>query len=189
MAILQPPSLHLSNPFSTSPRATLYLHKVQFPLPRASSSDNPEPEPPSEESSSDDQFENRLSQIRVRYRSGSGKKAEQRKEKKGKKSEKSKSGGSGMYLPPVALKEAMSSLDDGLKVEFGFSPYSERLNGRIAILGLSALLLVELATGKSVINYHSPSIIFTQIYFVAAVTALFVKFEKEKVSVWPDQSK
>lgn len=82
----------------------------------------------------------------------------------------------------MPLKEAISN---GLKVDFGFSPYSERINGRIAILGLTALVLVELATGKSVISYHTPAIIFIQIYFVAAVGALFVKYEKEKVSVWP----
>lgn len=90
-----------------------------------------------------------------------------------------------MYLPPVPLKEPVSG---GLKVDFGFSPYSERVNGRVAILGLSALLLVELATGKSVINYHTPAIVLTQMYFVAAVTALYVKYEKERVSVWPQSS-
>ena len=90
-----------------------------------------------------------------------------------------------MYLPPVPLKKSVS---DGLKVEFGFSPYIERVNGRIAILGLSALLLVELATGKSVINYHTPTIVVIQIYFVAAVTALYVKYEKEKVSIWAESA-
>lgn len=87
-----------------------------------------------------------------------------------------------MYLPPVPLKEPVSG---GVKVELGFSQYSERLNGRIAILGLAALVLVELATGKGVINYHTPAIILIQIYFVAAVGAVFVKYEKEKISVWP----
>ena len=81
-------------------------------------------------------------QARLRYRSGTGKKAELRKAKKGKSSSGS---GPGMYLPPVPLKESVSG---GLKVEIGFSPYSERVNGRVTILGLSALLLVELATGK-----------------------------------------
>lgn len=103
-----------------------------------------------------------------------------RKSKKGSIGSASKA--SGMYLPPVSLKEAVSG---GLKVELGFSPYSERINGRIAGLGLMALLLVELATGKTVLNYHTPSVVLIQIYFVAAVSALFVKFEKEKVSVWP----
>ncbi|KAG5237666.1 immunophilin family protein [Salix suchowensis] len=103
---------------------------------------------------------------RLRYRSGTGKKAELRKAKKGKSSSGS---GPGMYLPPVPLKESVSG---GLKVEFGFSPYT--------------LLLVELATGKSVINYHRPAIVLIQIYFVTAVTALYVKYEKEKVGIWPE---
>lgn len=85
----------------------------------------------------------------------------------------------------MPLKEPVSG---GLKVDFGFSPYSERLNGRIAGLGLTALLLVEIATGKGVINYHSPPIVLIQIYFVAAVSALYVKYEKEKISVWPQSS-
>lgn len=70
-------------------------------------------------------------------------------------------------------------------MEFGFSPFSERINGWIAILGISALVLVELATGKSVISYHTPAIILIQVYFVAAVAAVYIKYEKEKVSVWP----
>lgn len=70
-------------------------------------------------------------------------------------------------------------------MEFGFSPYSERINGRVALLGLAALLLVELATGKSVIKYHSAEIVFVQMYFVAAATAMYSKFEKERISVWP----
>ncbi|XP_059291314.1 uncharacterized protein LOC132044806 [Lycium ferocissimum] len=130
-----------------------------------------------------DSFENRLSQVRLRYRSGTGKKAEIRKTRKGNKKGSSGSGsGSSVFLPPIPLKEPVS---EGLNVEFGFSPYSERVNGRIAMLGLSALLLVELATGKSVINYHTPAIVFIQVYFVAAVTAVYLKYEKEKVSVWP----
>ena len=90
-----------------------------------------------------------------------------------------------MYLPPVPLKEAVSGR---VKVDFGFSPYSERMNGRVAILGLTALLLVELASGKSVINYHTPAIVLIQVYFVAAVTALYIKYEKESISVWPQSS-
>lgn len=82
----------------------------------------------------------------------------------------------------MPLKEAVS---EGLNVEFGFSPYSERVNGRIALIGLTALILVELATGQGVIKYHSPAIILIQVYFMAAASALYVKYEKEKVSVWP----
>ncbi|KAF5182462.1 Fkbp-type peptidyl-prolyl cis-trans isomerase [Thalictrum thalictroides] len=68
----------------------------------------------------------------------------------------------------------------------GFSPYTERVNGKLATLGLAALLLVELATGKTVIRYHTPAIVFIQIYFVTAVSAVFVKYEKERISIWPE---
>lgn len=90
----------------------------------------------------------------------------------------------GVFLPPVPLKDPVSG---GLKVDFGFSPYSERLNGRLAGLGLAALLLVELGTGKSTINYHTPAIVFLQVYFMTAACALYAKYEKEKVSVWPNK--
>ncbi|XP_030544935.1 uncharacterized protein LOC115751267 [Rhodamnia argentea] len=180
-------SLQISTPFSsTSPRKP-HAPKPYLPFPaRATDSD----EPPSEAASTatdsgsepqGDPFESRLSRVRLRYRSGTGKKAEVRKVKKSKRGS-SPSGTGGMYLPPVALKEPVS---EGLKVEFGFTPYSERMNGRIAILGLTALLLVELATGKSVIRYHTPAILLIQVYFVAAVAALYAKYEKERGSVWP----
>ncbi|KAJ6357821.1 hypothetical protein OIU78_005624 [Salix suchowensis] len=68
----------------------------------------------------DDQFERWLPRPDSDTEAGTGKKAELRKAKKGKSSSGS---GSGMYLPPVPLKESVSG---GLKVEFGFSPYSER---------------------------------------------------------------
>ncbi|KAK6234104.1 hypothetical protein QUC31_006510 [Theobroma cacao] len=192
-AALPPPasSPKLTTTSFPSPRS---LHqapsKLQFSnIPRATpdsdSSTEPESSPSSDSSTSPDSdpFESRLSQVRLRYRSGTGKKAERRKSKKtGSVSGSTSSSSSSIYLPPVPLKETISN---GLKVDFGFSPYSERINGRIAILGLTALVLVELATGKSVISYHTPAIILIQIYFVAAVGALFVKYEKEKLSVWP----
>uniref|UniRef100_A0A7N0ZV33 Uncharacterized protein n=1 Tax=Kalanchoe fedtschenkoi TaxID=63787 RepID=A0A7N0ZV33_KALFE len=155
-------------------------HNKPFKPFTARAESDPDPTPP--EPSSDSDFEARLS--RLRYRSGTGKKAEVRKTRKSAASPKGGSNSqSAVFLPPVPLKEPVSG---GLKVDFGFSPYSERLNGRIACLGLAALLLVELATGQSVIKFHSPPIIFLQVYFVAAVTAVYVKFEKEKVSVWPE---
>ncbi|GAY45363.1 FKBP-type peptidyl-prolyl cis-trans isomerase [Citrus sinensis] len=147
---------------------------------RATDSETPA-EPETSQPDPDDKFENRLSKLRIRYRSGTGKKAEARKSKKGSTAKS----GSSMYLPPVPLNEPMSG---GLKVDFGFSSYSERINGRIAILGLTALVAVELATGKGVINYHTPAIVLIQVYFVAAVSALFVKYEKERVSVWPESA-
>ncbi|XWS75064.1 hypothetical protein CRYUN_Cryun01aG0053500 [Craigia yunnanensis] len=158
--------------FSFIPRATPESDSSTEPESSSSSSNSPESDP----------FESRLSQVRLRYRSGTGKKAELRKSKKSGSVSGPTSSSSSIYLPPVPLKEALSN---GLKVDFGFSQYSERINGRIAILGLTALVLVELATGKSVISYHTPAIILIQIYFVAAIGALFVKYEKEKVSVWP----
>ncbi|XVE99439.1 hypothetical protein REPUB_Repub03eG0197800 [Reevesia pubescens] len=158
--------------FSFIPRATPDSDSSSTEPDSSSSSDSPDSDP----------FESRLSQVRLRYRSGTGKKAELRKSKKVGSVSGSGSTSSSIYLPPVNLKEAISN---GLKVDFGFSPYTERINGRMAILGLTALVLVELATGKSVISYHTPAVILIQIYFVAAAGALFVKYEKEKVSVWP----
>eukprot|EP01018_Ginkgo_biloba_P020214 Gb_20455 [translate_table: standard] len=122
-------------------------------------------------------FDQRLSRIRRKYRSGTGKKAEIRKLKKGKVSRRT-----GILLPPIPLKDPIS---EGLKVELGFNSYTERLNGRFAALGLAAVLLVELASGQSLIKYHAPGTLILQIYFVLAMAAIFVKYEKEKKSVWP----
>lgn len=47
-------------------------------------------------------------------------------------------------------------------MELGFRPYTERLNGRIAVLEL---------------------VVFLQVYFTVVVYAMFVNSEKEKVSV------
>ncbi|XP_008463533.1 uncharacterized protein LOC103501667 [Cucumis melo] len=168
-----PNSLTLpSNSKSHKPRLLTFLTRAADPESTPSDSEQP--------GSDGDDFEDRLAKVRFRYRSGTGKKAEIRKARKSKKG--STTAASSVYLPPVPLKEPVSG---GLKVEFGFSPYSERINGWIAILGISALVLVELATGKSVISYHTPAIILIQVYFVAAVTAVYIKYEKEKVSVWP----
>ncbi|XP_030931363.1 uncharacterized protein LOC115957290 [Quercus lobata] len=188
MANMPSSSLQLSTPFPLAPSPPKpYASKPSLSFTTRATDPQSEPEPSTDSTSTgsesepeQDSFENRLSQVRLRYRSGTGKKAELRKGKKPKKS--SSSSGSGIFLPPVPLKEPVSG---GLKVDFGFSPYSERINGRVAILGLTALVLVEIATGKGVINYHTPSIVLIQVYFVAAVTALYVKYEKEKVSVWP----
>ncbi|KAK9154200.1 hypothetical protein Sjap_001680 [Stephania japonica] len=163
-----PPTIHPKPPHSSKPSLSFTT--------RAS---DPESDPSSSSSSSDDDgggdsFDRRLAEVRLRYRSGAGKKAEARR---GKKSS-SKEGG--VFLPPVPLKEPLSG---GTKVEVGFSPYTERLNGRLAGLGLTALLLVELASGTSLVKYHSPSVLFVQVYFVAAVGALYVKYEKERVGL------
>ncbi|XP_038977898.1 uncharacterized protein LOC120108386 [Phoenix dactylifera] len=69
--------------------------------------------------------ENQPARVRLKYRSGTGKKAEQRRARK--------SGGSktNVMRPPMPLKEAVAAT--ALAVEEEFSPYSE--NGRLAGLG------------------------------------------------------
>ncbi|KAK4371454.1 hypothetical protein RND71_010929 [Anisodus tanguticus] len=185
MATLTSSTLQLTkpNPFFSKPPLKLHAPSYSFTTRATTEESSPSDTEEISSPSDPDSFENRLSQVRLRYRSGTGKKAEIRKTKKGNRKGSYGSGsGSGVFLPPIPLKEPVS---EGLNVEFGFSPYSERVNGRIALLGLSALLLVELATGKSVINYHTPAIVFIQVYFVAAVAAIYLEYENEKVSVWP----
>ncbi|XP_061351164.1 uncharacterized protein LOC133296233 [Gastrolobium bilobum] len=150
MANIQSQSVQLANPFPLS-SSKPHLHKP-FLLFTTRATDSDPSQPESEPPATTDDFDNRMSEFRLRYRSGTGKKAEVRKSRKSKKgaSGSGSGSGSGVYLPPVPLKEPVSG---GLKVELGFSQYSERLNGRIAILGVTALLLVELATGKGVINF------------------------------------
>lgn len=187
MATISPSSLRLPNPFplaSSSPKTHTPKPVFSFAT-RATDPETPPAEPAPESGSDPDEFDNRLSQVRLRYRSGTGKKAEIRKTRKSKGSGSgSSSASNNVFLPPVPLKEPVSG---GLKVDFGFSPYSERVNGRVALLGLAALLLVELATGKSVLKFHTPSVVLIQVYFVAAATAIYIKYEKERVSVWPKE--
>jgi hypothetical protein len=134
-------------------------------------------------------FEERLAKLQRKATSGTGKKAELRKARKAEGTSLSSSGNpssrgksKSIMLPPVALQEPVS---DGLEVALGFNSYTERLNGRFAGLGLAAMLLVELATGGSFLKYHDISTLGTQLYAMLAAAALFVKYEKEKVSVWP----
>ncbi|KAJ1380128.1 hypothetical protein SESBI_46307 [Sesbania bispinosa] len=139
MANTTSPSLQLPNPFPLSSSSKLHFHSRNYkPFllfttrvtePQNSPSDF---EPPA--ATTGDDFDNRMNEFRIRNQSGTGKKAEIRKALKSKKG--TSGTGSSVYLPPVPLKEAVFG---GLKVELGFSPYSERLNGRIAILGLTAL--------------------------------------------------
>lgn len=190
MANLATASVQLSNPFPLSSSKSLlrrpfllFNTRATEPQTPPSGSDPSKSEP--EPTATGEDFDDRINQLRIRNKRGTGKKAEIRKGKKSNKASSGSEPGSGVYLPPVALKEPVSG---GLKVELGFSRYSERLNGRIALLGLTALLLVELATGKGVLNYHTPGTVIIQLYFMAAVTAIYVKLEKEKISVWPDNS-
>lgn len=157
---------------------------TRFHSPKALASDEGETAEVAVNEPKDADFEERLSRIRTKGRSGTGKKAELRKLKKAgmDPSKRKSSRKTGILLPPVPLKDPIS---DGLKVELGFNAYTERLNGRFAALGLVALLSVELASGQSVIKYHAPGTLILQIYFILAMSALFVKYEKEKNSIWP----
>ncbi|KAH7677965.1 Chlorophyll a-b binding protein [Dioscorea alata] len=196
MAIV-PKALQISNPFPSTlnpnpnpnpkPSTIRRRSPPSLPPPRAADDDPSDPkdsttQPTTTTASTDPDFESRLSQVRLKYRSGTGKKAELRRAKKAGGSTAKKKGS--VMLPPVSLLDPIA---DGLRVEIGFTPYSERLHGRLAGLGLAALLLVELGSGQGLLKYHSSPIIFIQIYTVAAATALLVKYEKEKISVWPEK--
>ncbi|XP_073010221.1 uncharacterized protein [Typha latifolia] len=184
----------ISNPFPSTLSPPLLPnpnpHRSLLPFPPHAASDSDDITSSDQDSGAaansdgDATFENRLAQVRLKYRSGTGKKAEQRRSKKSPSSSSGKNK-KAVMLPPVPLRSAMSAM--GVEVEIGFTPYSERLNGRLAGLGLAALLLVELASGKPLVAYHAPAVIFIQIYTVAAAAAVFVKFEKERISVWPQK--
>uniref|UniRef100_A0A0A8XQ50 Uncharacterized protein n=1 Tax=Arundo donax TaxID=35708 RepID=A0A0A8XQ50_ARUDO len=125
----------------------------------------------------DDYFEERV--LRIKSRVGPKKRGARKKKAASAAAASSKA----VTLPPVPLREAQSRL--GAPVEFGFTAYSERLNGALAAVGLAALLLVELGSGQALVKYHQPATLFLQVYTVAAATALFVKYEKERISTWP----
>lgn len=76
----------------------------------------------------------------------------------------------GVFLPLVPLKEHISGK---LKINFGFTPYSERVNGRTAFLGLDYFW--RACYRKSVITYHLLTIVFIQIYFVASVSTMLLE--------------
>jgi len=123
----------------------------------------------------DDDFEERV--LRIKSRVGPKKRGAR------KKKAAASASANAVTLPPVPLREPRSAL--GAPVEFGFTAYSERLNGALAALGLAALLLVELGSGQALVKYHQPATLFLQAYTVAAAAALFVKYEKERISTWP----
>lgn len=193
--------LPISHPFhptvpqpSSKPSSNLSLSFRTPPTPRAAEDDSTsagadqeQQAPTNAPASADDPFESRLAQVRFKYRSGTGKKAEQRRQRKGKPG----SAGAGvkprsLMLPPIPLREPTAG--GGVKVEVGFTPYSERLNGAVAGIGLAALLLVELGSGKGLLSFHTPAVLFLQLYTVTAFGAVFVKWEKERISVWPDKA-
>uniref|UniRef100_A0ACD5WZ53 Uncharacterized protein n=1 Tax=Avena sativa TaxID=4498 RepID=A0ACD5WZ53_AVESA len=172
----------LSSPFSvTTLRAPLWqgrLHAQRHPAPlRASSGDDATTEPSAPTATTtDDEFEQRV--LRMKSRVGPKKRGSA-----GARKRKAAAEAQAVTLPPVPLREPRSAL--GLPVEFGFTAYSERLNGLLATVGLTALLLVELGSGKSLVKYHQAPTLFLQLYTIVAAGAVFVKYEKERISVWP----
>uniref|UniRef100_A0ACD5YGW4 Uncharacterized protein n=1 Tax=Avena sativa TaxID=4498 RepID=A0ACD5YGW4_AVESA len=177
----------LSSPFSvTTLRAPLWhgrLHAQVQPHPdplRASSGDDATTEPSAPTATTttttDDEFEQRV--LRMKSRVGPKKRGSA-----GARKRKAAAEAQAVTLPPVPLREPRSAL--GLPVEFGFTAYSERLNGLLATIGLTALLLVELGSGKSLVKYHQAPTLFLQVYTIVAAGAVFVKYEKERISVWP----
>ncbi|KAL5210057.1 hypothetical protein ABZP36_005680 [Zizania latifolia] len=148
--------------------------------PRAASGEDAggaqEPAAPAATTATDDDFEERV--MRIKSRVGPKKRGSAAARKK-----KAAAQSKAVTLPPVPLREPRSSV--GVPVEFGFSAYSERLNGALAAIGLAALLLVELGSGQALVKYHQPATLFLQVYTIVAAGAVFVKYEKERISVWP----
>lgn len=135
----------------------------------------------------DDDFEARLAKIQKNV---PGKKAEIKKARKAgepfpdesaapsKKESKKES----VFLPPLPLQDPVS---EGLTVQPGFTAYAERLHGRMALLGLAALLSVELYSGKGLLQFHDSATLTVQLYVVISASAVFVKSELNKTNVMP----
>ena len=51
----------------------------------------------------------------------------------------------------IKIKEKSIEIED--KYKFGWSNYSERTNGRFAMLGFLAIILIELISHKSFLNW------------------------------------
>ncbi|KAG0551632.1 hypothetical protein BDA96_01G439700 [Sorghum bicolor] len=177
----------LSSPFAPTTLRSPLRHRAPLLLlpfpPRAASSGedtaaaDQEPAPAATKTATaDDDFEQRVLQIKSRV--GPKKRGARKK-----KAAASSASANAVTLPPVPLREPRSAL--GAPVEFGFTAYSERLNGALAAVGLAAVLLVELGSGQALVKYHQPATLFLQAYTVAAAAALFVKYEKERISTWP----
>jgi len=177
----------LSSPFAPATLRSPLRHRALLLLPfppRAASSGedtaaaDQEQTPPAatKMATADDDFEQRVLQIKSRV--GPKKRGTRKK-----KAAASSASANAVTLPPVPLREPRSAL--GAPVEFGFTAYSERLNGALAAVGLAAVLLVELGSGQALVKYHQPATLFLQAYTIAAAAALFVKYEKERISTWP----
>ncbi|XP_026662333.2 uncharacterized protein LOC103711962 [Phoenix dactylifera] len=124
MAGVVPKSLQIPNPFlpcnlNSSPLTT--RRRKPLPLAPHAFANDPKPEKvsssttpaePRASATADPTFENRLARVRLKYRSGTGKKPEQRR------SRKSGGGKKKVMLPPV-LKEVVVATGMAVEVVFG----------------------------------------------------------------------
>ncbi|CAH1414710.1 unnamed protein product [Lactuca virosa] len=108
-------TMAFSNPLFSSPLPLSPLRShAPFPLnfsftTKATLDDSSSTDGPTSKSPETEIFEDRLSQVRLCYRSGTGKKVDARKSKKsGMKSGGSSRSRANMYLPSVPLKEPIS---------------------------------------------------------------------------------
>ena len=56
-------------------------------------------------------------------------------------------------INPEEIKINEKSIEIEDKYKFGWSNYSERTNGRFAMLGFLAIILIELISNKSFLNW------------------------------------
>ena len=56
-------------------------------------------------------------------------------------------------INPEEIKINEKSIESEDKYKFGWSNYSERTNGRFAMLGFLAIILIELISNKSFLNW------------------------------------
>ena len=56
-------------------------------------------------------------------------------------------------INPEKIKINEKSIEIEDKYKFGWSNYSERTNGRFAMLGFLAIILIELISNKSFLNW------------------------------------
>eukprot|EP00898_Chlorokybus_atmophyticus_P001607 jgi/Chlat1/2447/Chrsp171S08706 len=145
----------------------------------------------------DEDFEARLQRLSGRTGSGKGKKAEKRKGAAGDDSyvgANPAGSASSTAGPPMTsfidsipnpLKLEPPTTKDGLPVELGFNALSERLNGRFAMVGLAAVILIELFTGDTVSQLHPAGTLAAQVYLILGGGTIMVKLQRERTAVWP----
>tara|TARA_Y100001968_G_C19083250_1_gene584053 strand:+ start:351 stop:596 length:246 start_codon:yes stop_codon:yes gene_type:complete len=51
------------------------------------------------------------------------------------------------------INDRQTSATSGDIPDFGWSSYAERMNGRFAMIGLTAVLIIEICTSKTFINW------------------------------------